>query len=402
MQFLFFILFIISVLTLGSVTIGPLSVRVYLTVLMILYLLFAKKKEPKVLEIDRWYIKVYVLFILYMPFALIVNGGFPIFNYFHSLAALYLVGIVAYFAVDQFIGREKDIENLVFALSLVVLVDSVITIMQFQGSVIGWAIGNAFADLSKTMDYLEANEFDLGLSVVAGIMGGSVGNGFFLAVCTPLFFTAFFGKKKVITKIYYVVIIFLALLACFYTQQRAAFFLLLAAAVYFISRVFTKKKNFIVPGIAAILLVFYLLYEGLSFIEMGRLTTNDNSDRVMLLEAAFSAISNNVLFGNPVGYYRMVSMSVHNVLLDSLITTGLIGAIIMSVLYFKTVILSVKLNIRKAPIISDRTRIIATSVLIAMILGLFHNTSYYTGEVLVFITLALMLKSNNLDNLRKL
>ena len=62
-----FLTFILCALVLGSKLVGPLSIRVYATILLILYMVLLKKKEhSSYLHLKSYPIVVYICFLVYL------------------------------------------------------------------------------------------------------------------------------------------------------------------------------------------------------------------------------------------------------------------------------------------------------------------------------------------------
>jgi len=148
------------------------------------------------------------------------------------------------------------------------------------------------------------------------------------------------------------------------------------------SRVFSVVLVFIV------ILVFAAPYM-MDFVGTSRFTDTDNSSRQSVWQGGFDIFKQNFLFGDIVQYNKKSELSAHNLFISCLAYSGLIGFIPFMFLYFKTVLDSLRLVFFR----DNFTRVFSYSVLISMGVGLFHNTSYLTGEVIIFIVLALMLKS---------
>ena len=399
MSYLFFIFFILAVLTCGSIGFGPFSLRVYATVLMLLYLLYSYRRGMKNKpSIDRSYVWLFLCFVGYLFIALVINGGLDQFNFFHKVLAFYLVCCVVFFAVDMQVNSYHQINILIFVLALIVLFDSIITLLQYLNHPIGWSIGTFFRGIEQFSDNAETYGVDFGRSILPGIFGHPVGNAFFLATCTPFFLSRFGQGSGIFQRVFYLFVIILSIVACFYIQQRAAFFLLIAVIIYHMVRAlfFSRKRKLIFPFLALIILILGIYAIDFNHFEWGRLTDKDNSDRAVLWETASRVINESFLFGNPILYNSQEELSAHNIILDSFVTSGVLGAIIMSILYFKTLIVSF-LSSFITKRYSLYTISFAYSVFICMIMGLFHNTSFYTGEALIFLSLALMLKSQELD-----
>lgn len=396
MPFVFFLVFLVAILTMGSILVGPFSIRIYMTALMLGSLIvFKRPNRENPCKIRRDYIRLFLLCIGMLGFALLLNGGLVLFGFLNRCLAYYLVCIVAYFAIDRYVNNEKHFDILVFVLSLIVIFDTAVTILQYQNNAIGWGIGGVFSDLEEFAGYLDDHDSFVGVSKLPGIFGHPVSNGFFLAVVSPMMLTGIRKKKNKLIALYYSFTILLTLLALFYLQQRAAFFLVVMFVAYHILQAIVKNPIlFIVP--IGVLLLLLLLFQssGGGDVETGRLSTADNSTRIRVWRWAFQVISENPIIGNPVLYYKSAEYSAHNVLIDSLIDSGLFGFIPMFILYFRTVKDSF-LIARKSNHLYVRA--FSYSVLICMAMGMFHNTSYITGDVIIFISLALLFKAELLS-----
>ena len=398
MKHLFFILFVIAVLTCGSINIGPFSLRVYATVLMLFFLIIAYKKGVQSdLHITRGYIWLYLSFVIYLFIALVLNGGIGQYDYFRKALAYYLVCCVAFFAVDYFVDSYKQIRYLVIAFSLLILFDSLITILQFNSNLVGWRIGTFFRGIDQWSDIAGTQGVDVGVSILPGIFGHPVANAFFLAVTTPLLLSMLANNRSFLGIAYYLGVISLSVIACYYIQQRAAFFLLILILLFhFIKFIFTNKSPLLIPLTIIVVALVLFSFMDLSSFNWGRLTDSTNSDRQSLWNMAFVVINDYMILGNPNVYNSQSELSAHNVLLDSFVASGIIGFILMSILFFKTLFVSAVYSfINKCSVYS---RVFAYSVFISMVMGLFHNTSYYTGEVIIFICLALLLKAEKFDH----
>lgn len=400
MQFVFFLLFIVAILICGSIILGPFSLRIYMTVIMLFSLLFLKQPaKERLYKVRTDYISIFLVCITMLGIALLLNDGLIVFGFLNRCLAYYLVCIVAYFAVDRYVKNEGHFDKIVFVLSLIVLFDTVVTILQYQNNPIGWSLGAIFSDVEEFATYLDEHDSFLGVSKLPGIFGHPVSNGFFLAVATPMLLTGI-EKKNKLKALFYIGIIALSLLALIFLQQRAAFFLVLMFVAYhFLKTIVKNPFRFIVPVGIIVILILYVIPSGGGDVELGRLSTSDNSSRTRVWRRAFQVILENPLFGNPARYYQAAEYSAHNMLIDSLIDSGIFGFIPLSILVIKTVKDSAKITLKNNNLYA---RVFSYCVLISMAMGLFHNTSYLTGDVIIFITLALMFKSQLFTNRNQL
>lgn len=402
MQFLFFLFFIVSVLILGSITVGPYSVRVYMTVLMMFYLItFRTKQRDKSLAIRSDYIRRFLVCILTLFVSLTINGGLEVYGFWERLLAYYLVCVVAYYAVDYFVREPKHFDKIVFVLSMIIILDTTATILQYMNDPIGWGVGAIFSDVDEFADFLNDHESFVGVSKLPGIFGHPVNNGFFLSVTTVLLLSGIkVGKgkgkgKDIIISLYYIAVYLSSLAACLFLQQRSAFYLILLFTAYHYLKAFlTHPGRIIIPTLIVVVLLLIFLPDDIGSFDAGRLTRTDNTSRTGVWEWAFTVILQNPIFGNILQYNAAAEYSAHNVLIDSLIDAGIVGFIPMFILYMKTVLDSTRIMLRAK---NNYLKVFSYSVLTCMGMGMFHNTSYMTGDVIIFIVLALMFKAQKLS-----
>lgn len=383
--------------------IGGFSLRVYMTVLMMVYLccfhFFSKDNTHK---IRKGYIRLFLICILFLFIALFYNGGLESFGLLNRCLAYYLVCIVAYFAVEKFVNKKEHFDIVVFVISCIALFDAVITILQYQNNPIGWGIGAAFSDIEEFASFMEEHQSFEGYSKQPGIFGHPVTNGFVLAVSSVLLLIGIQGKRSQESKwyqflksLYYICALLVSVMALFFLQQRAAFFLLLIFIVYHLIKIFSLNSNLLF-FILGIIIVFLVLLNpiDIGLLDFGRFSSSDNSSRTTVWRIAFDVISQSPLFGDILQYNRLAGYSAHNVLIDSLVNSGLFGFMPVLVLYCKTILESLHIMLRTR---DNYARVFSYSVLVSMAMGMFHNSSYMTGDVIIFIVLALMLKANALS-----
>ena len=395
----FFFTFLISITLLGSVAIGPFSIRVYATIAMMLFLFYkGKKGEKNIISIDHGQLNIYVLFLVLMCLAQLLNGEIIEYQFFKKLLAYHLVSIVTFFSIEHYLNTAQDLKKTIIVLTGIMLFNSVATILQFIGNDIGWSIGMFFGDVQDNIEFTETHNSLLGFSRTPGIFGGAVSNAFAIAVLAPLSLCLIDDCSTLITKIYAFVSFIIAFIACFMTQQRAAFYLLLfCLAVYLFVAIKKNAIVFVVLGVLAILFVDEFNFDNM---DLGRLSQTTDDSRSRLYKYAYAFISEHPILGGPMSFQKMAGLSSHNVALDSWIFAGFLGFVTMMVLICKTLISGIKTFINGLNIAGqDRCMIFCSiAVINAMVYGFTHNTSYLTGNVIIFIALALMLKSSIFNN----
>ena len=399
----FFLLYIVAIVLCGSVNLGPVSLRVMATCFMTVWLIVTNKFKYSNPRIDVSYIWIYIVFSACMGYTLLLNGEFSEFEYLKKFLAFNFVSIISFWSINRFIGNVNQLKSLIMTLLIIIFVNNIVTIMQYNGDPLGWAIGYIFSDIDKSMGKLNGHDSLLGISATPGVFGDVVKNALYIAVITPLSFSLMRRNAHFYTKIFSLLVVSSSFVAAFMTQQRAAFALILLNLIIYI---FIKFKNspLVIFSIFIITLLSSLLIVDFSpQIELGRLADSTDIGRERLSSQAIDFIITHPLLGGPVSFLRRTGLPAHNLILDSYIYSGFLGFVIMMILFCKTTLKSSK-NIVRVFYRGTQSNLIifcSIAVLWAMAYGLFHNTSFLAGEVVVFILLAIMLKAEKINYLSR-
>lgn len=397
--------FIIAILVLSNFNIGPFTIRVYATLLMLAYIVFnfRKFRRSSIIPLTNSFIKLYTTFLIIFLFCLIVNGEITEYDYFRRLMAFHLVCFVAFFAIKLKVNSRKHIMMISTLLICILLIDSVLTILQATGNSTSWSLAEMLSpsNTGEIEDKVSSRDTVLGFSIIPGIFGNVVRNAFYLASLSPLTMM-FFKNNRIYVRLFAIMTLISSLFAIFVTQQRAAFYLLLLVILIYLPVVFMHKPIYLfISFIGLLFLGDNIDLASINF-DFGRLTDSDNASRNRIWEYAYSFIPQHLLFGGPVEFQRLAGLSAHNIVFDSLIFSGIGGFIVLMIFNFKVGIICVKIII---DYIRERCSLMTFSLAMAMttctLYGFTHNTSVLTGEVIIFILLSLMLKSIQLDNIRK-
>lgn len=394
-----FIIYIYCVLIGGAIYVGPLSIRVAATCLMTAYLIITLKKHRNDKVIERSYIWIYLIFSLIMGVALLINGEFEEYQYIKKFLAFNFVSIIAFFAIDRFISSYARMKLFIFCLLLLIAFDDIVTILQYNGNPLGWAIGYIFSDIDKFAESAETKNSLLGMSLTPGILGHVVNNAFYISMVTPLCFTLIEKKNKWIKLVFVGSIFALSSVAVYMTQQRAAFYVLLLSLLI-LAYMSLKRHPLLILSILVICLIIPAFSVDVSMdVDYGRLTQTTDTSRAKLIEEAITFIGKHPLFGSPVSFLKLTGLPAHNIILDSYINAGFLGFIVMMILYTKTSFKSIRRIGMGMKVKRDNFVILFTAYALfgSMFYSLTHNTSFLSGEVMVFILLALMLKTETLS-----
>ena len=360
--------FLFAALVLGGFMVGPLSVRVYFSMLFCV-VLFITKLNTQPQEI-RNFTNIYNAFIIVTAITLLLNGEFVTSNFIKKFLAYYFPALLTVYGVSSYINGFSDTRRILLLLGGIGVLTSVVTCLQYFGISAGTDIGMKFVNVGQAQNVIYENldiattggAFGSGMAI--GIMGFAFTNAYFISsvgVIPYLFHERrlFYGSTYLI---YASVLLMIA--ACFMTQERSSFFSLIAIDLFLIGGLFPaaeNKKNRLILILLAIVAIFY--YESLSGFDMGRLTE-------------FSW-----LLGGPVAYDQYNnSIPPHNFFLNVFIKTGLVGGLIASYLYIRLWISSLMTITRKH--IRIETRTVACCLIVSLFYSLFHNATFADGDVL--------------------
>lgn len=387
-----YILFFVSQLLFGAVYIGPLSLRNYMTVVML-----ATCIKEGYFKLDR-YFGLYIVFIVFFMVACSMTGD--IAEAIEKCIAYYLVCYVGYQATKCLIMKYDAKEYLVYTLLVVGIIDAIVTIGQFLGDSFSFAIFEALKAKGTSEDMLErfANYGTLSGVVMPGLLGG-VANGYFLSAMCAL---AFYNKETCL-KIYNIALALLFLVALFMVQERTAAFVGALIVIHLFFKQQKKKINlWIILLLVAVIFFFSPIIIDLVFNDQSRYTdlNVDDNIRFKLAEEAISFMRQNPL-GSIYEYGRSHEFPPHNLFLNVLVYAGFLGAPFMYFLIFKQV-KDIFYVIFKKLSNDNQFALLFGYVYIAYTLNsLTHNSSLVTGETMFWIAWAVFIcnrKINMINN----
>lgn len=395
------IIFIIAVIIFNSFNIGLLSVRVYATIAMSLYLLYNIKGFGcnHVIPISNTYIKLYGGFLAIFLLSLIANGEIAEFDYFRRLMAFHLVCFVAFYAIFLKVNNKEQISLILVSLLAIILIDGVLTIFQASGNSLAWEVAEKISPIEEVEDNTRERDTILGASIIPGIFGGVVRNAYYLASLLPLTIL-FFSDKRLFVRCFAIITFIIGFLAIYVTQQRAAFYISVFILILYLLVISIKKPISILLSIVVLFFAWSYIERSFSEIDFGRLLQSDNTGREDIWAVAYDFIPSHIFFGGPVEFQKKAGLSAHNLFFDSLIFSGIGGFILLMIFTIKIGTTCIK---KTVGYINNSCSLMTLSLAMSMsactLYGFTHNTSVLTGEVIVFILLSLLLKSIKLDKI---
>lgn len=396
--------FLFSVLLLGSFHIGGFSVRVIASIAMMAFL-FLRSRKANYLPLKKKPILIYTAFLLitFLSKELSSNlsGVDEVSPFATRLSAYFLLCYIAYISIDRIAISVTDIKKILILLCGICVIDDVVTYLQYSGNSIGTGLGMMFS--TSEGDYLRKvaenlDRLDEIQIAMPGVFGHGAVNGYMVSTLGILTVYYLVGNGWKYWK-FGVVLFTLALLGAFSCQERSGFGLLLLFALISIWKFSARFFKFSVPLFLLLFIIsnYDSLVDLLLTQDIGRyseLTKFDNN-RAMLLKNALDFIQDHLLLGGDVLYGSIYGLTPHNVIPHAFIYSGVFGAIV--VLYLTFYMLRDAYRIIKASTAGTMSYFFACALTIYLLNGFFHSSSLITGDVIIWILYASMLRSHQLE-----
>ena len=402
-QMAFFYFYLFASLVLGTFTVGPLSIRVYFTVVMTVYLMLVGRKDRyDKSKMPYSLLGLVSIYLIFTALSLTICGEFDKSGFPKSLLALYLNCFVTFFAFNHFVKTPKQLKSTILFLVITVAVDCLVTILQYMGNPIGIGIAIGLINDSEVQaEILAGQSFGndtLGKDITIGIFNYTFINANYIAIIGIMLLGLWESSTRLIVKIFYLCLFVLFVYASFVTQSRTPFILLLLFSIYIAMRSFLKKRAGIIIATVFVLLLFIVIPLVIETVDFGRLFEPDkyeNDPRQKIWDYCIDFISEHPMWGGPVLFEKTYNKAPHNYFLGAFINSGLLGGLVATYIYFRILINSISLFIRKHSIMVSS---LAGAVLIYSAGSLFHNASVISGDTMFFIIYCLMLKSQILES----
>lgn len=400
--------FLVCVLLLGSVKVGYFSFSNYATAVMSFFLML---NYGKVKDCFVDVLKIYLLFAFVFFITLNINGDIIDFDLSTYYIARILPSIVTFLGVFFYVKTDNDLGVISAFLLVLALINSLISILQYNVNPLAVAVSEFFSVINEVeyTDFLTAKDSILGAIPITGIWGNVVNNGLMILAFSFLPFA--FKRKSIIYVILSIGTLVTSFYAMFLVQQRTAFFLMIIGSLFVLIRNLNLKYFLsLVLLMMAIVLVFNNQIDSLiPNMDMGRFADVQDKDRQVLYELSLDWVGRNFLFGGPVAYSSYMRSLIgiedpHNFFISALVYGGIFGGGVMIFMFFKVFSFSfvqvVKGLISPVPD-SDRLFIFSLIMIVALINGMTHNTSFVYGNVSLWVIYALLIKSYTFQNAKK-
>lgn len=399
---LILILFIISSILFGSYLIGPFSIRVYVAIALIIYLLYKRIVRKNHFNLPYSSIWIYLLFLFFTLIAKIFSGPFEIDGFFKDLFAMHLIAITSYIAIDLLVKHPKQIRAILILLIIIGLFNSIVSILQYNGNATGFIISQFFAtsEIQYISDletrFLTSSELQLGAFAVPGIFGHGASNGGMNATLSILSLYFIFGKDRRLWWIALIIFI-IGAIGSFVIQERSPMGLLAIFALLIIWKYSPKRLLILLCAIGCFILFYFDLFSSLNPEKIGRFAdiTKFGSDRQQLAQNAIVFISDHWFLGGDYLYHQIYGLTPHNFILHAFIYSGLFGALTVFALFIKIIIDAGKIFIHDK--IGFPAFFFGCALVIFLANGFTHSSSLITGDNIIWLLYALMLHDVQLE-----
>ena len=386
-----------AILFLGAVNIGPLSIRNLCVIGFAFFLLFSEERTP--IDICG---KLYVLYLIILLLCNIVNGQVCDLMFFKNFLTNHITSLVLLLALPVIVKSMKDINMLIGFVTIVQILNCVVSVLQFYNMPVGWHLGlainpGAISLINQADYYLASSDNLLSRSLVFGITSFVVANGYYLAVFLPIVSHTLLGEntdyKRMAFSFFMLV---LSSITIFMVQQRMAFFLLMC---YGLLVVYMRVHKSLLRKFVVILILIVLVATFWSIpidYDLGRLTLdNISSDSRMnqITNLLNFLNSDDFIWGANLNDTSLLYSMGHNTLMDALRRGGFISLMFYIPLFFIVIYKCTYMLFVAYKNELHYTFVLSVSCLIFMIYSFSHSTGLQSGAVLFWFVYAILISA---------
>lgn len=396
-----YLLLFVTIATVGgSFSIGQYGIYILLLIFAVIQCeLNILKKRRSVLPLNN--VGIYLVYIIVFWICSMFNGDGDMGRI--SLTINYIICLVMYLMLGQMVNSKNKVNDVINLFIGILLFDCMVTILQFHNIAFGWGIWFFFNDADK----VEQSDLILNLASGSQVLGDGelfcpglfptqVYNGYIVAsLGVFVLYKSQIPKKLLVYKIFHIVMLAVVVYSLFVIQQRMAFvlFLFVFVIVYF------SRYKALTIIVALSVALFYICY-GFNLDEnlLGRYSDLHDETRSRLYETGIDYVLNHLMLGGRAGYLNLNNLSVHNVFLNAFLYGGIVGALLIIVIFFKMCGRAGRIIINSIHHDITPATAFAYSLLIYNLISLVHNNSLLTGEPIIWILYALMIISYRFEN----
>lgn len=381
---LLFIIFIIGVTFYGPVQIGSITIRNFVTVLMLLSCI----NHYRGMWIDRMFL-AYIVFIFLCMISVLLDPYANPADFFSSkIFGYYLPCYVAYFATYiYFVKFNLHIKPIIVTLLFTGTLNAIVSILQFL------QLNNVWHDIYSVLglplpNYLTAiEERDIDVDnmlgfTTTGLFQKAVANGYYLCLTSILSFLLLLKRTNIKDLILFFVLWLVNVIGLFVCQERAAFVLGLLGSSFVLF--FSMRKS--VPMLCIfVIAILYLVFNDLDIDveDLGRFSDMSYSNRAGINDNSIEFIMGNLLVGGLSHYQYLYHIPPHNIFYNAFIYSGVFGGFVILGIFFRQCWVCFKNSLS-----IDRNyglAIISIALLAYQGNSFAHNSSLITGDVTIWL-----------------
>lgn len=389
-----FYIFVIATLLMGAFTVGAVSVRIYVSIFVLLWALLNRYKFRITNEI-----KLYFLFVALYLVNLLLNGEIYQIDLGKYFLGRYFVCFSAIYITFSMLNNVIIINRTIGLLVTMGAINGVVNVYQFIGNVTALSVPLLFRPSGSEiidLDVMTASETAMGVGVV-GLFGNIVRNGYFSAVFAILSGLLVARATSFPNKIIFIGLTIFLIYTVFLTQQRFVLLLVLAFYFYYLN---TKLNKFLYTSLIVIMTLLYYNYSSYLFTNesLGRYNNMSDEGRLEIYGAALRFLSDNVIFGGQLKFgNEMIAngstvVASHNFFLNAFIYSGLLGGVVIIGLFFR--LISHSIGFLTSSLRKNKASVFLSAALMVYLLNsLTHNASLVTGDEHIWMLYGLLIKS---------
>lgn len=388
---------IFSILFLGGIGIGIFSIRNICAIILLFYIL----RHINRVEFDICQ-RLYIVYLLVLVVVNFVSGRIFEYEFIQNLLTNHFVCIILFSSIPLLFASKRELRIVLVFLTCVFLFNGFVSVLQFCNHVLGWKIALFFTPgISTYLDqaeyYMQNSDNFLSRSIVSGITGFVVANGYFCAMLLPIISRDLLcGGCSFGRKIIGILFLLLGGICIFMIQQRTAFAIfLLYIFVIFLFR-FRVHSLF--------LFVFaFMIVSSVDIplnLDMGRLVSDgisDDSRMNQLTNFINFYYTDDFLLGADLSNADIGNSLGHNTLLDALRRGGCFTFVVYLFVFFVISVMILRILIRSYRLHYKYTLVFSISCILFLLYSFTHSTGIQSGAIYFWLMYALMLISRKYE-----
>ena len=403
-------LIVFPFLFLGSIHLWVISVRMTIAYGLLLYFLCEHMLSVVVKRGSSGYsptkgMKKYYVYLAVYIFVSLLNYSFFSSSFIKDLTAVHIVCCIALFVFPKIFKTEASIQGAFIVIAFGFFLNALTTILQAQNIPLGWALGMSInptdiEELEELQSYnVDANELEK--SIYMGIMGRSVGNGYFIATMLPVMTYHIWDKFR-LNSLWTFVVMAITFICIYFIQQRMA---LIVVTIYIICVILLKKSSLLLKISIISIILFSVHYfqdsiMNYDYSQVGRITDfsdDTRSSTIAVLTDFISGPSNLLIGSNQITNEEERDTFLvigHNTFTDTIRMGGIVLLIPFLILFYCLCKTLIKIFLFSRKVKDYRTMGMAMGCLCFLLYSQTHSTGVQSGSIMFWVLYMLCIQSH--------